>query len=230
MLLASAGRWYYNQPHTLYSADIGIITASSCEKCTCFVPELVAGSLCQFDPGSASDPFTADTLQYVSTQPALVRLHFLRANDTLSCLPTRSAVTLSMYTLTPKVYRALLKIVVSDMRHWVHTTKNKAVMRPVMPSSFFRQQRTTTYHLCYSPDRSFMHIAYNPKLYCLFYLHVQRHKSKKKMLLTGLPRLDLCTTFCIMQAHLMSITIQDLDILQTTCQHCTLHKHHHVPC
>ena len=55
-----------------YSTDIGINTASSCEKPTCFVSELVVGSSYQFDPGSASDPFTAHCLQYASTQPALI--------------------------------------------------------------------------------------------------------------------------------------------------------------
>ncbi len=56
---------------TQSSADIGIDTASSCEHCTCFVLELVAGSLHQLDQGSASGPLTTDSLQYVSSQPAL---------------------------------------------------------------------------------------------------------------------------------------------------------------
>ncbi len=91
------------------------------------MPELVAGSLYQFDPGSASDPFTAYSLQYVSTQPALVvTQHFLHAYETPSCLPTHFAVTLSMYTLIPTVYRALLKSAVSGIGHRIHTTKKKA--------------------------------------------------------------------------------------------------------
>ncbi len=107
-----------------YSADIGINTASSCEKPTCFVPELVAGSLHQFDPGSASDPFTADSLQYVSTQPALVVIQpFLHAYKTLSCVPTHFAVTLSMYTLIPAVTELCLKSAVSGLGHRIHTTK-----------------------------------------------------------------------------------------------------------
>jgi len=77
-----------------YSADIGINTASSCGGPTCFVPELVAGSFYQFDLGSASDPFTADSWQYVSTQPAPVVIqHFRHAYETPTCLPTHFAVT-----------------------------------------------------------------------------------------------------------------------------------------
>ncbi len=84
----------------------------------------MAGSLYQFDPGSASDPFTADSLQYVSARPALVvTQHFLHAYETRSCLPTHLAVTLSMYTLIPTVYRALLKSAVSGIGHRIHTTK-----------------------------------------------------------------------------------------------------------
>ena len=84
------------------TADIGINTASTCEKSICFVPELVAGSLCQFDPGSASDPFTArgSQLQYVSS----LTQRFLHAYATPSCLPTHFAVTLSMYTLIPTLF------------------------------------------------------------------------------------------------------------------------------
>jgi len=102
-----------------YSAVIGINTASydaSCKEPTCFVPEHVASSVYRFDPGSASDPFTADSLQYVSTQPApvviqheCVHLKFLYAYETPTCLPTHFAVTLSMYTLLLTIYRALLK-------------------------------------------------------------------------------------------------------------------------
>ena len=59
-----------------YSADIGINTAPTCHGSICFVPELVAGSaaisLQTIDISSASDLFTADSLQCVSTQPALV--------------------------------------------------------------------------------------------------------------------------------------------------------------
>ena len=49
-----------------------IHTASSCKKPTWSVLERVADSLYRFDPGSASDPFTAHSLQHVSAQPALV--------------------------------------------------------------------------------------------------------------------------------------------------------------
>ncbi len=88
------------------------------------MPELVAGSLYQFDLGSASDPYTAHSLQYVSTQPALVvTQHSLHAYETPSCLPTHFAVTLSMYTLIPTVYRALLKSAVSGIGDRIHTTK-----------------------------------------------------------------------------------------------------------
>ena len=38
-------------------------------------------------------------------------------------LPTYFAVTLSMYTLIPTVYRALLKSAVSGTDHRIHTTK-----------------------------------------------------------------------------------------------------------
>ena len=102
-----------------YSAVIGINTASydaSCKEPTCFVPEHVASSVYRFDPGSASDPVTADSLQYVSTQPApvviqheCVHLKFLYAYETPTCLLTHFAVTLSMYTLLLTIYRALLK-------------------------------------------------------------------------------------------------------------------------
>ncbi len=73
---------------------------------------------------AASDPFTAHSLQNVSTQPALVvTQHFLHAYETPSCLPTHFAVILSMYTLIPTVYRALLKSAVSGIGHRIHTTK-----------------------------------------------------------------------------------------------------------
>ena len=42
------------------SPDIGITTALSCEKPTCFVPELLVGSLYQLDPGS--EFYTAHSL------------------------------------------------------------------------------------------------------------------------------------------------------------------------
>jgi len=80
----------------------GINTASSCDGPTCFVPELVAGSFKQFDLGSASDPFTADSLQYVSTEPALVVIqHFRHAYGTPTCVPTHFAVTLSYVHTDP---------------------------------------------------------------------------------------------------------------------------------
>ena len=80
----------------------GINTASSCDGPTCFVPELVAGSFKQFDLGSASDPFTADSLQYVSTQPALVVIqHFRHAYGTPTCALTHFAVTLSYIHTDP---------------------------------------------------------------------------------------------------------------------------------
>ena len=79
-----------------------MITASSCEECTCFVPELMASSLYQFDSGSASDDFSADSLQYVSTQTALVVIQlFLHAYETLSCLLGHVAEILSTYTFKP---------------------------------------------------------------------------------------------------------------------------------
>ena len=84
------------------------------------------GKYNQFDPGSASDPFTADSLLYVSTQPAPVVIqHFLHAYETPTCFTTHSAVALSMYTLIPTVYRALLKSAVSGIGHRIHTTKKK---------------------------------------------------------------------------------------------------------
>ena len=43
-----------------------------------------------------------------------------------SVLPTYFAVTLSMYTLIPTVYRALLKGSVSGTDHRIHTTKETA--------------------------------------------------------------------------------------------------------
>ena len=55
------------------------------------------------------------------SQPLL--FHFLHAYETPSCLPTHFAVTLSMYTLIPTVYRALLKSAVSGIGHRIHTTK-----------------------------------------------------------------------------------------------------------
>ena len=92
-------------------ADIGINTASSYENSTCFVPELVAGSLHQLDQGSASDPLTARSMSALS-QP------FLHAYETSSCL-----VTLSMSALIPAIYRALLKSAVSETCHRIRTTK-----------------------------------------------------------------------------------------------------------
>ena len=57
----------------------GINTASSCDGPMCFVPELVAASVYHFDLKSASDPdpFIADSLPYVITQPCpVVNRHF----------------------------------------------------------------------------------------------------------------------------------------------------------
>ncbi len=45
------------------------------------------------------------------------------AYETHAYLPTYFAVTLSMYTLIPTVYRALLKSAVSGTDHRIHTTK-----------------------------------------------------------------------------------------------------------
>jgi len=56
---------------TQLSGFSGINTASSCDGPACCLPALVAGSFQLFDLGSVSDPFTADSLQYVSTQPAI---------------------------------------------------------------------------------------------------------------------------------------------------------------
>ncbi len=52
--------------------------------------------LFQFDLSSASDFLTADSLEYVSTQPAPISIqYFQQAYATPTCLPTYFAVTLS---------------------------------------------------------------------------------------------------------------------------------------
>lgn len=58
----------------VYCVDLGIHTAPSCKKPThiCSVPELVACGFYQVDLGSAADPYAADSLQFVNTQPASV--------------------------------------------------------------------------------------------------------------------------------------------------------------
>ncbi len=96
----------------LYSADIGITTASSCDGPTLFVTELAGGSsFHQFDPSSAQDFFTADSLQYVSTQPTTVVLQYSRhAYEPHAYVLTYFAVTVSMYTLIPTVYRAFFPL------------------------------------------------------------------------------------------------------------------------
>ena len=93
-----------------YSADIGITTAASCDGPTFFVTELVAGSsFRQFGLSSAPDFFTADSLQYVSTQLTTVVIQYSpHAYEPHAYVPTYFAVKLSMYTLIPTVYRALL--------------------------------------------------------------------------------------------------------------------------
>jgi len=111
-----------------YSADIGVTTASSCDGPTLFVTELVAGSsFHQFDLSSAPDFFTAESLQYVSTQPTTVVTQYSRhAYEPHAYVPTYSAVTLSMYTLIPTIYRAVLNSAVLGTDHRIHTTKKTA--------------------------------------------------------------------------------------------------------
>ena len=82
----------------------------------------------QFDLSSAPDFFTADSLQYVSTQPTTVVIQYSRhAYEPHAYVPTYFAVTLSIYvhmcTLIPTVYRALLNSAVSGTDHRIHTTK-----------------------------------------------------------------------------------------------------------
>ena len=73
----------------------GTNTASSCNRLTCRVPELRTGSYHYCDLGSASDLFTADSLQYVSTQPALVVIQNLQhAYGTPTCMLTHFALTI----------------------------------------------------------------------------------------------------------------------------------------
>jgi len=63
-------------------------------------------------------------LQCVSTQPATVVVQYYEhAYETHAYLPKYFAVKLSMYTLIPTVYRALLKSAVSGTDHRIHTTK-----------------------------------------------------------------------------------------------------------
>ena len=90
--------------------------------------KLVAGSsFHQFDLSSAPDFFTADSLQYVSTQPTTVVTQYSRhAYEPHAYVPTYSAVTLSMYTLIPTVYRAVLNSAVLGTDHRIHTTKKTA--------------------------------------------------------------------------------------------------------
>jgi len=93
------------------------------------VSELVAGS--------ASISLTwsqpqIDSLQSVSTQPATVVMqHYEHAYETHAYLPIYFAVTLSMYTLIPTVYRALLKSAVSGTDHRIHTTKKTVQNLPI---------------------------------------------------------------------------------------------------
>ena len=47
----------------------------------------------------------------------------VHAYESSSCLPTHFAVTLSMYTLIPTVYRALLKRALAGISHQIHTTE-----------------------------------------------------------------------------------------------------------
>jgi len=96
------------------------------------VTELVAGSsFHQFDLSSAPDFFTADSLQYVSTQPTTVVMQYSRhAYEPHAYVPTYFAVTLSMYTLIPTVYRALLNSAVSGTDHRIHTTKKTTKKLP----------------------------------------------------------------------------------------------------
>ena len=86
-----------------YSADIGITTASTCDGPTLFVTELVAGSsFHQYDLSSASEFLTANSLQYVSTQPTTVVIQYSRhAYEPHAYERTYFAVTLSLYTLIP---------------------------------------------------------------------------------------------------------------------------------
>ncbi len=61
--------------------------------------------------------------------------YYEHAYETHAYLPKYFAVKLSMYTLIPTVYRALLKSAVSGTDHRIHTTKKtttstKSMMLP----------------------------------------------------------------------------------------------------
>ncbi len=54
--------------------------------------------------------------------------YYEHAYETHAYLPIYFAVTLSMYTLIPTVYRALLKSAVSGTDHRIHTTKKSTLL------------------------------------------------------------------------------------------------------
>ena len=57
--------------------------------------------------------------------------YYEHAYETHAYLPIYFAVTLSMYTLIPTVYRALLKSAVSGTDHRIHTSKKTMGVRHV---------------------------------------------------------------------------------------------------
>ena len=62
-------------------------------------------------------------------QPATVVMQYYEhAYETHAYLPIYFAVTLSMYTLIPTVYQALLKSADSGTDYWIHTTKKTIIM------------------------------------------------------------------------------------------------------
>jgi hypothetical protein len=66
------------------------------KKLFCKSTPSVCCSLCIAGLGSVSDFFTADSVQYVSTQPAPFVIQFFRhAYETPTCLPAYFAMTLS---------------------------------------------------------------------------------------------------------------------------------------
>jgi len=75
-----------------------------------------------------------------------VMQYYEHAYKTHAYLPVYFTVTLSMYTLIPTVYRALLKSAVSGTDHRIHTTK-KTVMLSGGDSLFVRQFQALRLHV-----------------------------------------------------------------------------------
>ena len=75
-----------------------------------------------------------------------VMQYYEHAYETHAYLPIYFTVTLSMYTLIPTVYRALLKSAVSGTDHRIHTTK-KTVMLSGGDSLFVRQFQALRLHV-----------------------------------------------------------------------------------